>query len=166
MTHFLYEHDGQTYTIQLDRQPDGHFEAIIGDARYRFHAQETAPGRWFIQFDTESALVYTAAQQDQRYVAGLGQHYTFSTSENAPNRRRSRAGLGGGLSAQMPGQVLEVRVSVGDHVKQGETLLILEAMKMEIRVASPITGIVKRVAVSRGDVVERGQALVDVEPES
>ena len=66
----------------------------------------------------------------------------------------------------MPGQVREVFVRAGDAVKSGQTLLLLEAMKMEIRVSAPADGRVKRLLVQAGDVVDRGQRLVEMEQES
>ncbi|MCB9457792.1 MAG: biotin/lipoyl-binding protein [Anaerolineaceae bacterium] len=62
----------------------------------------------------------------------------------------------------MPGQVVNVLVAVGDSVTRGQTLVVLEAMKMEIRVAAPGDGTVRRLLVAQGDVVERGQLLLEV----
>jgi biotin carboxyl carrier protein len=59
--------------------------------------------------------------------------------------------------------VREVLVAEGDTVQRGQTLVILEAMKMEIRVAAPGDGQVRRLLVRQGDVVERGQRLVEIE---
>jgi biotin carboxyl carrier protein len=63
----------------------------------------------------------------------------------------------------MPGQVRAVNVSEGDSVTKGQTLLLLEAMKMEIRVQAPSDGIVKKLFVKQGQTVEREQILIEVE---
>jgi biotin carboxyl carrier protein len=63
----------------------------------------------------------------------------------------------------MPGQVVNVLVSEGDSVERGQTLLVLEAMKMEIRVAAPAAGRVKRLLTEKGQIVERGQRLAEIE---
>jgi len=70
---------------------------------------------------------------------------------------------GASLTAQMPGQVRALLVAKGDSVTRGQTLVILEAMKMEIRVAAPSDGKISRVNVQQGEVVERGQTLVEIE---
>jgi biotin carboxyl carrier protein len=62
----------------------------------------------------------------------------------------------------MPAQVADVLVSAGDGVTIGQPLLILEAMKMEMRVTAPHDGVVTQVFVARGDVVERDQQLIDI----
>ncbi|NLH07386.1 MAG: acetyl-CoA carboxylase biotin carboxyl carrier protein subunit [Chloroflexi bacterium] len=63
----------------------------------------------------------------------------------------------------MPGQVMAVYVKEGDEVQAGQPLLLLEAMKMEMRVAAPAAGVVRRLLVEPGQAVERGQQLVEVE---
>ena len=69
-----------------------------------------------------------------------------------------------GLEATMPGQVISVGIKEGDVVTKGQTLVILEAMKMELRVQAPYAGRVQRVLVKTGQVVERGQQLIEVTP--
>ena len=66
----------------------------------------------------------------------------------------------GGLNAPMPGKVVEVQIKKGSSVKKGDTLIILEAMKMEHKVSAPSSGKIKNVLVSNGDQVENGQTLV------
>jgi biotin carboxyl carrier protein len=69
----------------------------------------------------------------------------------------------GELTAPMPGQVRAVNVNEGEAVVKGQTLMVLEAMKMEIRIQSPTDGVVKAVHVRQGQTVEREQALALVE---
>jgi len=70
-----------------------------------------------------------------------------------------------GATAQMPGKVLEVRVAVGERVSAGDTLVVLEAMKMEHPMRAAEDGIVVEVHVAPGDQVEAGMRLLLVEPE-
>jgi propionyl-CoA carboxylase alpha chain len=69
----------------------------------------------------------------------------------------------GGLTAPMPGKVIEVRVSEGDTVKAGDTLLLLEAMKMEHPIQAPHDGKVSELRVATGDQVENGALLLVVD---
>jgi len=64
----------------------------------------------------------------------------------------------------MPGKVIDVRVQVGDVVQAGQTLLILEAMKMEHPMNATEDGVVTEVRVALGDQVESGAVLLVVEP--
>lgn len=67
------------------------------------------------------------------------------------------------IKAPMPGLVLEISVTVGQQVAENETLLILEAMKMENSITSPVSGIIKSIEVEKGDAVEKNQLLIEFE---
>ncbi len=64
------------------------------------------------------------------------------------------------ISAPMPGNILRIEVNQGDAVKKGQTLLILEAMKMENEIAAPRDGTVAQIVTAKGAVVETGTPLL------
>jgi len=66
----------------------------------------------------------------------------------------------------MVANVLEVAVAVGDHVMVGQTLLLLESMKMEIPVLVEIAGEIVEIGVSPGDVIQEGDPLVIIDDAS
>jgi biotin carboxyl carrier protein len=63
----------------------------------------------------------------------------------------------------MPGLILEISVIVGQVVKENDSLLILEAMKMENSFLSPRNGTIKSISVLLGDAVDKGQLLIEFE---
>lgn len=67
------------------------------------------------------------------------------------------------IKAPMPGLILEINVSVGQSVKENESLLILGAMKMENSFLSPREGVIKSISVNVGDSVLKGQLLIEFE---
>ena len=75
-----------------------------------------------------------------------------------------RALATGSLRAPMPGQIASVRVIVGQQVTRGDTLITLEAMKMEHRVVAPYDGIVRQIHYNTGDTVPVDANLLEVEP--
>jgi acetyl/propionyl-CoA carboxylase alpha subunit len=83
-----------------------------------------------------------------------------SRAPRAP--RGDTASPGGVVRAPMPGQVRAVQSAAGQSVQKGDTLLILEAMKMEIRIQAAKDGIVASIAVSVGEQVEKEQVLAEI----
>ncbi len=156
---FTYQHHGQVYTLDLAPQSNGHYSVSIGERTFPIQAQPLPDGGWRLVVNGEAHIVYAAAQGDQRFVQVDAASYALTVA-SAKSSRRKLASSGDELTAQMPGQVTAVLVSAGDETVRGQTLLILEAMKMEIRVTAPADGRVQQVLVQSGVVVERGQRLV------
>jgi len=79
----------------------------------------------------------------------------------APAAPAAPAGAAGSVvvNAPMPGNILDVKVKPGDSVKAGDTLLILEAMKMENEISAPQDGTITSIDVRKGDVVDSGALL-------
>ncbi len=81
--------------------------------------------------------------------------------------QRSRSGTGGhgegSLNAPMPGKVLKVYVTSGDEVAAGDTLMVLEAMKMEHKILSPRSGRIKRVLFAEGARIAQDELLIEME---
>lgn len=65
------------------------------------------------------------------------------------------------IKAPMPGLVLKVLVSEGEEVRKGDSLLVLEAMKMENMIKSPSDGVIKKITVKMGDKVEKNEVLIN-----
>jgi len=66
------------------------------------------------------------------------------------------------INAPMPGTILDIKVSIGDQVKKGDTILILEAMKMENEIVASKDGVVASINVESGASVESGQLLASI----
>jgi biotin carboxyl carrier protein len=103
---------------------------------------------------------HAVAQGDTRWVFLDGEVYEFEVQR--PGRRRTVAHHAS-LSSPMPATVRKVLVAPGATVSKGDTLLVLEAMKMELPVRAPVDGVVSSVACSEGDLVQAGVVLVELE---
>jgi len=68
------------------------------------------------------------------------------------------------VEAPMAGKIVAVNVKPGDKVKEGDVVVVLEAMKMENSIASTVSGVVESVAVDVGDVMQKGDALCTINP--
>jgi len=130
-----------------------------GDREYRVQVHE---GRVVVDGETieRPRHAWSVTDGDVRWVFVNGEVYEFEVQR--PGRRRSAA-QHGSLTSPMPATVRKVVVEPGTSVKKGDTLLVLEAMKMELPVRAPADGIVKKVACREGDLVQPGVALVEIE---
>ena len=73
------------------------------------------------------------------------------------------AGAGDPIKAPMPGNILDVKAKVGDKVKNGDAIVILEAMKMENPIPAPRDGTITSITVTKGATVEAGQVLATIQ---
>jgi len=82
------------------------------------------------------------------------------SSSPAPAKAPAAAVAGEEVVAPMPGKVLQLKVKEGDSIKDGDTLLILEAMKMENEIIANASGNVKKINVAANDMVDTGDVLL------
>ena len=115
--------------------------------------------------DGKHVTAYVSSENARRWVTVNGQTVVLTKSFGMRQGGRGHHHAAGALrvTAPMPGQVRAVNVSEGENVTKGQTLLVLEAMKMEIRVQAPQDGVVKKLFVKQGQTVEREQVLIDIE---
>ncbi|NRA00666.1 MAG: ATP-grasp domain-containing protein [Myxococcales bacterium] len=140
----------------------------LRDGRFRFADGTTA----FIHSWGEDAIdVEIGGRRTRARVTRVGdQLIVHGPSGDLLFRERPRFTLPGGeetageFVAQMPGKVIALHVAVGDRVSAGDTLLVLEAMKMEHPMRATVDGVVTDVRVSDGEQVEAGALLLVVEP--
>ncbi len=139
---------------------------------WRLNAQ---PVRRMRHGDEERAVTISAAEPDVTavrdgatvHVDVGGQSVEFSLAE-PPTVESAVAHAAAGdegtsvLTAPMPGRVIAVRAIEGQAVRAGEPVVVIEAMKMEHAVASPIDGVVERLTVGEGDQVERGAVVAEI----
>lgn len=161
---YTYEYNGEMHAIKLERSPDGSLQAVIGEDTYTVHASDLPDGGYLLRINGRRLIAHSTADNDARYIHLDGTQYQLDKVD-ARRRKRGSAAGGGDLTAEMPGQVMEVRVALGDAVAHGDVLVVLEAMKMEIRVIAPHDGTIEKLHVTTGDVVERGQNLVEITEE-
>ena len=84
-------------------------------------------------------------------------------AQPAPAVAAKPAAGGGAVKSPLPGVILDIKVAVGDAVKVGQRLMVLEAMKMENSIVSDYAGTVKQILVKTGDNVQTDAALIEVE---
>ncbi len=115
-----------------------------------------------------SVRIFLARDGDRTCIAVDGRHYVVSeprTEAGRPGEADEKAGAGGlRVKAPMPGKVTKLAVAEGEEVRRNQTLVIVEAMKMENEIKTSIDGVVAKIHVAAGDLVDAEKILVEVEP--
>lgn len=155
--------------INFDRQtleinPSGDQYVAVMDGKtvsVQIVRTDATRGRMDLLIDGERVTAYVSSDMAKRWVTINGR--TLMLTKTSGAKQGVRHDHAGGLIAPMPGQVRSVSVRAGDLVKKGQTLLTMEAMKMEIRIQALKDGKVKSVFAAQGQTVEREQILIEME---
>lgn len=132
------------------------FRIVVNGEAYEVEVEECGTSQ-----PTAPALA-TRPQMSAPPVAPVAHVAPVAKAAAAPPKAPTAA-AGGGAGAvvcPMPGTVLDVKVRVGDAVKYGQPVLILEAMKMENEIAATADGTVREIRVTKGAAVNAGEVLV------
>lgn len=119
---------------------------------------------------TGSTNEYTVTVNGKKYAIALdngkatvnGKEYDFNVKEGIDAKTSASDGEGTPVKAALPGNVLKVLVTEGDSIEEGDVLAVIEAMKMETEIKSPVSGTVKSVDIEVGNKVQTGQVLVTI----
>ncbi|AKS41464.1 acetyl/propionyl/methylcrotonyl-CoA carboxylase subunit alpha [Wenzhouxiangella marina] len=140
----------------------GDYRANVGDQVINIQLRALGEGQFQAGFEDRRERLTAFGDGAQRLDFSLrGQRFRITRHERFEATGESQAGEGR-LTAPMPGKILEVRAQAGATVTEGETLLIMEAMKMELTIKAPFDGEVAEIAVAADDVVEADALLLEM----
>ena len=165
---YRFEHDGRVYEVDIEAAggSTGELRAAVAGTAYAYEVLDAQPGQVSLRFDGRPATVYYARQNGDLWLSMSGCTYKLTKPVPRAAHAAGEGGEAGAVRAPMPAQVRAVQVEDGEAVEKGQTLLLLEAMKMEIRVRAPAAGKVRKVLVAAGQTVEKEQALVEMEAQA
>ena len=161
---FSFDHNSETISIDLASTGKS-FRATLDGQTIEVEILQAKDGKLDLFIDGQRVTAYVSSDNVQRWVTINGQTLVLTKSSGTRRSGHGHHHAAGALrvTAPMPGQVRAVNISEGDTVTKGQTLLVLEAMKMEIRIHAQQDGVVKKLLVKQGQTVEREQVLIEVE---
>lgn len=144
------------------RPHDELFQTEIDGKKKIISISRISPAHLSIIIDGKSFNVEVEHFEKNYQVSTRGEVYNFSVVDEREVTTSSEQSDSGEkvIKAPMPGLVVEIFVSEGDHVKAGDTLLVLEAMKMQNEITAPASGIVLNVSVKSSATVNSGDELL------
>jgi biotin carboxyl carrier protein len=158
----------RTHVVDVT-QDDGRYRVTIGDQVWDVDARLTAQGIISLIIDGVSYVADVEDHGGECLVDVGGESYAIQVEEQTRYIIRTRGGGPGGGAAQtvkapLPGKITHVAVRAGDTVAAGQSLVVIEAMKMENELKATAAGTVREVRVGPGQAVNAGDVLVVVAP--
>jgi biotin carboxyl carrier protein len=141
--------NGKAMPWNLVQTSEGHFHILINNKSYRAE---------IVKAD-RIAKSFIIKINGEQYTIELKDKFDLLLEKMGMNN--GGAGKINNIKAPMPGLIIDLRVRDGDKVMPGDSLLILEAMKMENLIKATAETIVKSVKVKKGDSVEKNQILIE-----
>ena len=162
---YRFQYEGQIYEISIEREGSAAssvYRAVVDGQSYDLEMLDSQPGQLSLRFADRQIILYWAAGGGSQWTSLNGCTYRLEKPAARAARGAGEIGAGEVVRAPMPAQVRAVQAQEGDVVVKGQVLLLLEAMKMEIRIKAPTAGRVTKLLVSSGQTVEKDQPLAEV----
>ncbi len=163
MRYYLINSDSEEVIFDISETKKigfGHYQYVLQSENYQKTIQiKKLAGKFYLSEDKKSWRKINSLELDTD-LAHKSQAYKVYRGFKPSGLFSGDAGT---LVTQMPGKVVKILCKVGDKVAAGETLLILEAMKMENEIKSSIEGVIKSINVEEGQALDSGQLMIEIE---
>jgi biotin carboxyl carrier protein len=140
--------DAETATIDARKTPRTVYSLLIDGRQYEASVDEREDGSLDVHVGTGAFDIHVVDER-RRMLVGAAAHVQVGRQE---------------LRAQMPGKIVKILVDQGQSVEAAQGIMVIEAMKMENELLSPVAGVVAAIEVAEGDAVETDALLAVIEP--
>jgi len=160
---YNYFLEGEKHTGTAERDENDGLVLETEESRTVFQISDLKEGRFLLR-DEQGVdhTVSVSVSGNMRWVTIDGRTHCLEKAGRRGNAGKAD-GADGGMSSPMPGKVILVHVQAGDRVEAGDTLMVVEAMKMEHAIAAKEAGTVAQVHFAEGDRVQAGATLLSME---
>lgn len=153
--------NNQEIDVKIIKQTNGHVEFELEGKTFRFDRQaEHLITSKLDNNSTNRHQVFSKKFGEKTFLAIQSRSFIV---EDAAVLARGGGALHGAMVSPMPGKILKIMKKVGDSIAQGESILVMEAMKMEHTIKASSDGVISKLNVSEGQQVDGGLILVELE---
>jgi len=154
---------GDTHTAEVAAKGK-HLHCTIGDHQFTLEILDVSSHCYTVRSDTGDILNCQISSQDKTtFITSDAWCWTGAVSEFYGQSDTGDSDHGhGDIKAPMPGRIVALPVAAGNTVKKGDAVVVIEAMKMQNALSTPIEGTIQTIHVKIGDAVESGQTLVTI----
>lgn len=159
MGKYNFRINGHDYQVDVNSVEGGIADVTVNGADYKVELADAVPAPAQQAARPAPQATFTAAPAPQA-TAPAAQTAAQTTAQTAT--ASAPQGKGEVVTAPLPGVILDIKVKVGDVVKAGQTVAVLEAMKMENEIEATASGTVTAVNAGKGDSVLEGAAIITI----
>jgi len=160
--------DQGIYKIEIDFR-DGRYLVKLGEKQYQVDSQRISENCLSLLLDGKAYTVFVAEDKTKRYISIQDEQFCIEEAKDQTETRSvAEASTLKGIptiSSPMPGKIVKILVREKDTVRKGQSLVIVEAMKMENEIRSPSAGVVEKINFKEGDLVDAAESIVEMELE-
>ena len=157
----------KTYKLKIESKGNNHKIDLDGK-QYDIDAELISSNSISFLMDGQTLTAHLA-EKDGKFLVNInGESFCIEKPEEKSSKNfageHTHVGEKNFVSTPMPGKIVKISVKPGEEVRKNQTLVIVEAMKMENEIKSPIPAKVKKINFKEGDLVDTGQPIVELEP--
>ena len=168
MRKFDLDISGKSHSVSIEKR-EGGYTATIGDSSYEIEAKRVEGGFLVLKVNGEWFKVFLG-ENGGRYCVSVGEE-SYDVERSSSGDAQAGAVMeekveGNVVSAPMPGKVIKIKCGEGETVSTGQTLAIIEAMKMENNINAHRDAVIKKILVREGDQVNLSDPIIEFEEEA
>ena len=158
--------DGEAHVLALEKKGEGYL-VKVGDRTWEADIQQLGPNTLSFLIAGRSFLAYIARDKDRRLIQIQGHQFELKEPSQDSD---DFIGAGGSqedelmIKAPMPGKVIKICVSEAEEVRKNQTLVIVEAMKMENEIKASQDAVIKKIHAAPGNLVDTDTLIMELEP--
>ena len=165
---YIVDTGGDRYTVEISEGAEGLEISVNNQPVSLAIVSENRHSKLLMLLDDRSYDTEVFRGNGKTSVFLLGRRFDCVVEDERLAKIREVAGVGAvvrgaEINSPMPGLVVKVLCNVGDQVKQGQSLIIVEAMKMENELKAPVDGVISDINVAAGQAVDKGERLITLE---
>ena len=154
----------QTHKVSFEERDEFYKFQIDDGQEYNISKVEIESNLVSFKHKGKTYNIFYVAEKEQVFLSIEGENYTLQLERDVSSKSKSgKQQKGDSVVSPMPGLLVKIPVKVGDEVKSGETLAIVEAMKMQNELPAPRDGIIKQINGKEGEQVDALQVIVELE---
>lgn len=162
---YQFKHKETIHNVKVTKETNS-AEVLVDDKQHSVDYRKIGFNRLSVISDNKPYTVFMAEDEKNKYVAIHGKYFVFDKMESAEAKSfEDTADVVDGkqiVKPPMPGSIVKVNVGVNTEVKKGDTLIIVEAMKMEHAISALINGKVTCLNVKQGEMVDADKVLMEI----